>query len=312
MRLKKPQALVRGDTIAVIRPSSRLDTANFQKTLETVRRAGFCVAVYEAVGSSRGKADSFFAAPDEWRSAEWDWAMRSPGIRAVLAARGGYGIQRTLAPFSAPKILAKIKRDWIPKIIVGYSDFTFAHQWLQNRLGWMSFHGPLVGMLNEHSIHYLLEQLLALSQRQEPWHFSKRASIGGNTKVEGILVGGNLSLLQTTGIAALPRESIILALEDVNESFYRLDRMIMNLWYAGYADHVRGIVLGTFEGCGKADAKTFQWKRVCESLKRLTSGPIVHVPVFGHGLKEQKLLPLGMRVRLQSSSLQFLESWTAS
>ncbi len=334
--LIKVPGLKRGDCVAVIRPSSRLDQKLYEESIEHLRALDLCVVRYDELHRSRAKADSFFSADDAGRSREFDWAMREPGIRAVLAARGGYGIQRTLQFFSTPQELRRIKKQWLPKIVVGYSDFTFAHQWIQNQLGWITFHGPLVGMIPKKSLQGLVRELMSLPSTKCSWSIKshqvlKKGSLKGrgtisgaqaingkatmfgaqgpSSEAQGRLVGGNLSLLQTSGWAALPKVPMILAIEDVNEPFYKLDRFLMNLWYAGYAPFIKGILLGSFHKCGLADGRTFGWSRVVETMRCLTRGPIIGPLDFGHGLAKQRLLPLGVRVKLRPSSIDFVDPW---
>src|SRR5690606_27256842 len=117
---------------------------------------------------------------------------------------------------------------WRPKIFLGYSDMTYIHQTIQNQLGWVTFHGPLIGSLDLTRLKKCIQSLEHLKKpSRETWSEAKPK--GKGTNAEGRLVGGTLSLLSLTGKNALPREPVILALEDVNENFYRIDRMIWNL-----------------------------------------------------------------------------------
>jgi muramoyltetrapeptide carboxypeptidase len=67
-------------------------------------------------------------------------------------------------------------------------------------------------------------------------------------RVRGRLVGGNLALL--AGMAGTPfapsYEHAILVLEDVNESVYRLDRMLTQLRLSGALSNLAGLILGQF------------------------------------------------------------------
>lgn len=293
-----PSQLHYGDTIALVRPSSRLDEKAYVSALHNLRDLGFCVAEY----SGRRRKDSFFAASDEDRAQELHWAFREPGIRAVLVCRGGYGSQRALQCLK-PSDWAQ----WKPKLVVGYSDTTYLHQWLQNQLGWISIHGPLVGFLDKISLQKLGRSLTELPVEKSESLWSEVTQQGRNVRARGRLVGGNLSLLSVRGPAELPQEDLILALEDVNENFYRIDRMLRSLIDAGYDRHIRGIILGTFKGCGEKDGRSFGFHRILETLRNLCRGPIWQGARFGHGLKQQRLLPLGLRVEMDGRRLRFLE-----
>jgi len=299
--LRLPPHLRDGDTIAVVRPAGRLDRTAFKASQEAIRSAGFFVAEYPG----KMRKDSFFAASDADRAAELSWALSEPGIQAVLCARGGYGTMRLLPHFE-PR---EMKR-WIPKLVVGYSDITFLHQWLFNQLGWISVHGPLLGHLGASEIRRFLSSLTDPLRGGDSLELGK-LQVHRAGKAAGRLFGGNLSLLQTSGPAMLPREPLILLLEDVNEDFYRLDRMIWSLKLAGYSLFIKGILLGHFHKCGKNDRAQFGKKKWLESLLSLSSGPVVESARFGHGLGRQALLPLGVKVELSSKALKLTQDWVS-
>ena len=195
-------------------------------------------------------------------------------------------------------------KKWRPKLFLGYSDITFLHQWLQNELGFVSFHAPLVGQISEPDLKEFVENTLALSTRKkEAW---SECELHRKGKARAILQGGNLAMIQTAGPAALPKRDMILALEDVNEAHYRLDRRVWELIHAGYGPYVKGLVLGQFFQCGKSEARRFAWSTVLESLEKLCSrGPILVNARFGHGLKRQRILPLGVEVEVDGRSFRW-------
>ncbi len=302
-KLITPPALKPGASLALIRPAGRFDEKRYQENVRELRKLGFCVCEYPR----RSKKDSFFSASDRDRALEFAWAFSEPGIDAVLSVRGGYGTHRLIDAFE--RLPQKVQKAIRPKIFVGYSDVTYLHQYLQNQWGWKTFHGPLTGALPPAALKSMMKDLLALPSQSsaETWSEAKVLSGGKSSKARGRLVGGNLSLLQTSGPAALPKNvPLILALEDVNENFYQIDRMLRVLVDAGYRENVKGLLLGTFVGCGKDDARTFRWSRVQESLRELCAGPILKNIRFGHGLKTQRLLPLGSQVEVSGKKIRVL------
>lgn len=296
--LIKPLGLNFGDTIALIRPASRLDEVAFRNTAKILRKMGFCVAFYPG----KMRSDRFFAASDSDRARELSWAFREPGIRAVLACRGGYGSVRTLGHLKPNEI-----RQWKPKLFVGYSDMTYLHQWLQNQLGWVSIHGPLAGRMPSADVKTFIKDLMALPSVRVEQKWSEIKNISKRNMASGLLLGGNLSMIQVAGPAALPRVPMILAIEDVNEDFYRLDRMLRVLKDAGYSKYFRGILLGSLLKCGERDRKTFGMNRLQDTLRELTKGPIWTRVRFGHGIRRQRLLPLGCKVQLRGRTFSILE-----
>jgi len=293
-----PRPLVVGDTVALIRPASKLEDEKYERAVKTFQRLGFFVVQYPG----RVKSHAFFAASDEDRANELMWAFEQPAIKAVFSCRGGYGSMRLL-----PHIKEASIRKWKPKIFVGYSDITFLHHWIINRFGWPCFHGALVGQVKAEEIESLISRIVALSGlKRETWSECKVFRKG---KGMGRLVGGNLSMLQVNGPAALPREKLVLVLEDVNEANYRIDRMLWNLIYAGYDRFVEAVILGRFHLCGRNDVNEFKFKWIMETVQKLCPrGPILTNAHFGHGPGPQRLLPLGSTVGVKGKEL----SWQAS
>jgi muramoyltetrapeptide carboxypeptidase len=297
MKYEKPRALKRGGVIALIRPAGKIEEQRIQQAADSLRAEGYFVVFYP----QKTKAHSYFAASDQERAAEWMWAFTQPGIDCVWACRGGYGSQRII-----PQLDVRALKKAQPRIFVGYSDLTFMHHWHLNVLGRVSFHGPLLGHLQKTDLRAALREIEALSSRPQKQVWSEARVIRGG-QARGLLVGGNMSLLQSAGVAALPKTKMILALEDIHEDFYRLDRMIWNLIHAGYDQWVEGVLLGSFKNCGRKDHRVFPRSIWIESLKRLTQGPLLEACRFGHGLRRQRILPLGLSVQMRDREVQFEE-----
>jgi muramoyltetrapeptide carboxypeptidase len=108
-----------------------------------------------------------------------------------------------------------------------------------------------------------------------------------------VLLGGTISLLAgTVGTPECrPARGAVVVLEDVNEPLYRLDGMLTQLLRSGWFDGARGIVLGSFHGCGEGAEAA-----VAARLGRLGLPLLTGLP-FGHGTP-QLSVPLGVRARL--------------
>ncbi len=118
--------------------------------------------------------------------------------------------------------------------------------------------------------------------------------------VEGPLVGGCLSLLTATlGTAwAIDARGAVLFLEDVNEPFYRVDRMLQQLRLAGAFEGVRGIILAQLVEDGAQGVSNGELREAVAAA----AGD--HVPVAwgcpsGH-CRPNLTLPLGARARVDT------------
>jgi muramoyltetrapeptide carboxypeptidase len=194
-----------------------------------------------------------------------------------------------------------------PKLLVGFSDITALHLWLQAH-GRVSIHGPVLTQLPRlpPATCVRLFELLESARPAPPL-------TGTATYLEGVaegpLLGGNLSvftrLLGTPYMPAL--DDAILLLEDQGERPYRLDRMWTHMQLAGVFARVRGIVLGSFTACEESGAD-YTSGEVLRELAVSTGLPCAAGFPIGHGDVNEPV-PLGVRVRLDAAAatLTFLE-----
>jgi muramoyltetrapeptide carboxypeptidase len=293
---RRPPALSAGDRVAVIAPASAFDRESFEAGLAVI------AARYEArLEPSIFERHRYLAGEDARRLHELKAALADPAVKAVFCARGGYGAMRLLGELRAlPEFPAKQ--------LVGFSDITALHLWLQS-LGSTSIHGPVLTQLG-HLPEATRTHLFALLESTSP----AAALLGSHTLVPGVaegpLLGGCLSVLtRLLGTPCLPAlDGAILLLEDRGERPYRLDRMWTHLALAGVFTRVRGIVLGDFSGCEEPGAP-YTSADVLRDLAAATGVPCAAGFPVGHGDANEPV-PLGVRVRLDAGarSLTFLEA----
>ena len=250
-------------------------------------------------GSGIFQHQRYLAGDDSRRLVELTGALADPGVRAVFCARGGYGALRLLTQLGAPA--------GPPKALIGFSDVTALHLWLQAH-GRISIHGPVLTQLGRLPVA-TSERLFAVLESPQP-----AAPLNGTATyvggvAEGVLLGGNLSVFtRLLGTPCMPSlKGAILLLEDQGERPYRLDRMWTHLELAGVFARVRGIALGSFTGCEEKDAD-YTSAQVLRELAAATGLPCAAGFPIGHGNVNEPV-PLGVRVRLDADnrSLTFLE-----
>ncbi|HWW78192.1 MAG TPA: LD-carboxypeptidase [Steroidobacteraceae bacterium] len=245
----------------------------------------------------------YLAGDDIRRFAELTTALTSPDIKAVFCARGGYGAMRLL-----PRLASWAAERGIPaKPLMGFSDITALHQWLQSN-GIASIHAPVLTQLGRVPVDSP-KRLFALLESTGPAEplVGTETYVGGT--VEGPLLGGNLSVFtRLLGTPFMPPlDGAILLFEDTSEQPYRLDRMWTHLALAGVFRKIRGIVLGQFIGCEPRDGG-FTAAEVLRDLAAATGVPCASGFPIGHGDINEPV-PLGVRVRLEADEarLTFLE-----
>ena len=295
---RKPRAVRPGDTVALVAPAGPFDKAALEAGLAIISeryRVRYDEQIYSRV--------RYLAGDDNRRFTELTTALSSPDIKAVFCARGGYGAMRLL-----PRLASWAAEEQIsPKPLVGFSDITALHQWLQSN-GMASIHAPVLTQLGRVPADSP-KRLFALLESTGPAEplVGTDTYVGGT--VEGPLLGGNLSvftrLLGTPFMA--PLDGAILLLEDHSEQPYRLDRMWTHLELAGVFQKIRGIVLGQFISCEPRDGG-FTAAEVLRDLAAATGVPCASGFPIGHADINEPV-PLGVRVRLEADEARvtFLE-----
>ena len=128
-------------------------------------------------------------------------------------------------------------------------------------------------------------------------HRYDRAQIVVKGTGEGPLFGGCLSL--TTALTGTPYDfwidNGIWFWEDVNESLYRIDRMLTHLRLSGRFQTIRGVIVGKLEGCGSESELDALLRDFFGSL----AIPVVRDIPFGHQ-GDNLLMPIGPHARLDT------------
>jgi muramoyltetrapeptide carboxypeptidase len=297
-RFTRPPGLRPGDRIAVIAPASPFDRPSFEAGLRVLAERYRPVVDEGCFARTR-----YLAGDDARRLDELTAALGDDTVKAIVAARGGYGTLRLLAGLG-PKLQAG---GFSPKPVVGFSDITALHAALQ-AAGWVSIHGPVVTQLGTQPAAVVERLVHLLEFPAAPAPPLRGTPLAGGV-AEGPLLGGNLSLLtRLLGTRHLPAlDGAILLLEDVNERPYRLDRMWTHLALAGVFERVRGLALGEFTGCEEPDAD-YASAEVVATLVGETGLPCVAGLPVGHGAVNMPV-PLGCRARLDGNAgtLEMLE-----
>lgn len=286
-----PPGLKKGDTIGIVAPARKVNKQEIEGFLQQIESWGLKWKLGEHLLGEH----YIFSGTDEERASDLQTMIDDDSIRAIFCARGGYGSVRTLqnVDFSA------FEKD--PKWFVGYSDITVFHSYINKFVGVESLHSLMpfnfVNETDRESVETLRKALFGEDLKYEfPGH---ELNIEGNA--EGILVGGNLSLLcSLNGTILFPdMKNKILFLEEVDEYLYNIDRMIMNLSLSGTFNRVKALVVGDFSRV-KDNEEPFG-KNSSEIISEITDHyniPVCFNLPAGHEL-ENKTLIFGRKIQLR-------------
>lgn len=164
-------------------------------------------------------------------------------VKAIVAYRGGYGCIRMLPYLD----IGVIKKN--PKILCGYSDLTVLLNYLSQKTGLITFHGPMINSKISSDEITKNGFLSMLTDESNLINIStKDFKVENKELFRGILCGGNLTMICST--LGTPYEintrNKILMIEDVNEENYAIDRCLMQLKLSGKLDSCRAFLIGHF------------------------------------------------------------------
>ncbi len=306
---RPPPVVAPGSRAHVVAPSGPVAMERFDRGLKVLRRE---IDLDLVMGENLLEQDGYFAGADAPRLAALHQALGDPEARAVLCARGGYGVTRLLGALDPGRLRAH------PKVIVGFSDITALLSWALVRAGLRSIHGPVITQLA--TLHPEdVQRLGELLRGEVPSPLlSEQGTVIHGGCVEGPLIVANLEVLRALiGTRYMPPLSgAILALEEVGERPYRIDRALTHFLSSGALRGIRGVVVGQLVGCHEPEGGHIGPSAHDVVVERLeTLGvPVVTGFPFGHDSGRNAALPFGARARLDADNctLTLLEPVTAA
>jgi muramoyltetrapeptide carboxypeptidase len=238
--IKIPPYLNPGDTIGIVCPAGAMPV---EKVSECIRVLNEIWGFTTQVGKTVGGQFNYFSGTDDDRLEDLQQMLDDEEIKAVLCARGGYGMGRIIDRID----FKKFKKQ--PKWIIGYSDITILHSHLYSNYYISSIHSPMAAAFNDdgYKNEFVMSLRNALEGKKIKYNCQPHEF---NRKGEGIgeLVGGNLALLaNAVGTDSdIKTKGRILFLEDTGEYLYNIDRMMHQLKRSGKLSRLAGLIVGGF------------------------------------------------------------------
>ena len=229
-----PEKLNIGDKIGIISTARKITIEELRPAIKTLESWGLKVVF----GINLFQEEDQFSGTVEQRTADLQSMIDDNSIKAILCARGGYGTVQIIDFIDFTNL--KINSKWI----VGYSDVTVLHSHLNN-LGIASLHAtmPINFKSNtKESLSSLKNSLFGNLNSIE----CKAHPLNKFGKIEGDIVGGNLSILYSLlgSQSDIDTTSKILFIEDLDEYLYHIDRMMINLKRNGMLGKLKGLIVG--------------------------------------------------------------------
>lgn len=294
-----PNPLFPGARVALVCASSAVPAERLAPAVEAVSALGLVPVLYPSCTFEN--RHGYFAESDAQRAKDIQDAFADPTIDGVLSIRGGYGAHRILPLLDFEAIAAT------PKYFSGYSDVTALHTAFNQTCGFVTYHTPMPSTeyyqpVDEYTMMWLKKALFGELTGPLTNPEGQKVTVMHGGKAEGILCGGNLSLLAASlGTPwEIDTKGKILFLEDIGEKTYRVDSMLTQLRNAGKFDDCAGVVLGAWTDCEpEYPEKTLLLPEIFEELIVPAGKPVLADVACGHVLPTLSL-PLGKRVKLDA------------
>ena len=233
---KTPTFLKKGDKVAIVCPAWKVDDG-LQDAVNLLNSWGLEVVLGKTVNSSYRQ----YAGSDELRAEDFQRMLDDDSVKAIFAARGGYGCVRMIDQVDFTNFAAK------PKWIVGFSDVTVIHSHIHALYGIPTIHGQMPITIPDATKESLLSLQDTLFGKKALYEYKPESEqvIG---EAHGVLIGGNLALLVNVlgSISDMNYDNKILFIEDVGEFYYSIDRMLWTLKRAGKLSKLKGLIIGGF------------------------------------------------------------------
>ena len=293
-----PQKLKKGDTIGLISPSSlveRDDLEVINNSILLMESAGFKIKFAKnALSNTLG-----YGATAKEKADDINEMFEDKEVKAIFFISGGLNSNVTFEYLDYDKI--KIN----PKIICGFSDSTSVLNIIYEKTGLVTFHGVTFKALTSWQTSYAYEEVikrlveggLAIGRGEEE-HVIQEG------KAKGILVGGNLSLVNemSSGKYTIDFTDKILFLEELFlETPPELaSNYLYNMKQNGVFDKIKGIWLGNYDGSISLE------KILLDTLEGEYKFPIIKSDNFGH-IDKKTVIPIGTMAMIDTNSQRKIE-----
>lgn len=289
----KTERALEGVNVAIVAPSGYApESSDVERAITRLETFGCRVRNFYDPAARHQR----FGGTDSGRVAQLHAAAADPDIEMIIALRGGYGMSRLLPAIDFAALAGS------GKLFVGHSDFTALNMGLLAQTGAASFAGPMIciDFSRDEPSAFTLGQFIECVTR--PTHTLTFAASGNPAvSASGVLWGGNLTMLtHLIGTPYLPRiEGGILFIEDVNEHPYRIERMLLQMYYAGMLNQ-KAILFGDFSSYALNDYDNgYDFAAMLAYLRDRLGVPVLTGLPFGH-TRDKATLAVGCQAQLES------------
>ena len=304
----RPDYLQPGDKIGIVAPARKVTPHEMENGLQLLRNAGF----ETVLGKNLQGEDNQFSGTDNERAADLQHMIDDHSIKAIICARGGYGVLRIIDHVDLAPLIDH------PKWLIGFSDVTALHSHAHTNIGLETIHANMLINFQKENFDQLSFDTLIKALKGETLEYEwqtpeefKKLNRPGSMTAE--IVGGNLSLLCSCTATASDLDCLgkILFIEDIEEYLYHIDRMMVHLKRTGKLENIAALVVG---GMTNMNDNKIPYGKTAEEIihehTREFEFPVVFGFPAGH-ISPNVALILGREVKLEigdKNTLRFLDN----
>ena len=282
----------KGKCIGVITPSRH--TEGFLKSIKKTIRWIESYGIKVKLGKCFNKKYHNSSATKEERVSEIHEMFLDKEVDFIMCSLGGDSTNQILDQID----YKLIKNN--PKPLVGSSDITNLILSINTKTGITTYHGPNLSSFSKLKEDSLLNIFDSIDKSAE-LNF-------GNFEIikegygEGKLMGGNLFVINNL----LPTkyspkyDNSILFFEDINDDLSSIEYQLYQLHLSGILDKISGIIIGNIESPKQKSEET--WMEIILELTKNKTYPIIKTDIFGHGVKKFVTLPIGTKIKIDTTN----------
>ena len=294
--------LKKGDVVDIIAPGFANTPEEVERAVEYLKSWGLVARIPKDLIQKH----YLCANSDEKRFDYFKQALLSQDSKAIWCLRGGYGSIRLLPS------LAQMKKPKLVKPLIGISDVTSLHLYLNQKWNWPSLHAPLLDRLGAGLVPQACEKELknVLMGKSSEVVFRKLKPMNQPARdlksLHSSVVGGNMTVVQSSlGTPyQVDLKNKILFIEDLAERGYRVDRFFTQMHQAGAWKKCQALVIGEFLGGLEPSTQKALWPDVFKEWSDRLKFPVFMGIEAGHG-KIQRTLPLGTQAMIKQNQKKY-------
>lgn len=290
-----PERMKKGDTVGVIAPSDQITDERMEAIKESqnlIESVGYKV---EYSKNFRSNSTSFGASAKE-KAEDINKMFKDKEVKVIFAGTGGENASITLDYID----YEAIKQN--PKILCGFSDTTTLTNVIYQKTGLVTFSGAtfkaFTGWETDYGFKEVLKRLeqgtLDLGNPEEKFETIKEG------QAEGILIGGNLSLIAdlVSGKYAIDFSDKILFLEELGyeTSPDRMSAKLYRMKQEGIFERIKGIWLGNYTHESNIKMEDI----LLDVLDNECNFPIIKSENFGH-IDKKIVIPIGVKAYIDTT-----------